>query len=134
MAIVYPTGFIGEEMAKQLKLLARIPVQHLSGAGDKKRFDPAEDSVKVLTMHSSKGLEFPGVGIPGLGYMPHRDHDIHEEAKLLYVAMTRAMDTLILTASKASPFVSRIQRVHEQAAKPGGDKGIVSSLMGFLGR
>ncbi|MDP1672725.1 MAG: 3'-5' exonuclease [Burkholderiales bacterium] len=83
-------------------------------------------------MHSSKGLEFPVVAIPGLGYMPHRDYGIHEEAKLLYVAMTRAMDQLILTASKASPFVSRIQQVH-QAAKPGAGKGIVSSLMGFLG-
>jgi hypothetical protein len=132
MAIVYRTGFIGEEMAKQLKL-ARIPVQHLGGAGGKKRFDPAEDSVKVLTMHSSKGLEFPVVAIPGLGYMPHRDFDIHEEAKLLYVAMTRAMDKLLMTCSRESPFVSRIQQV-SQAGKPAGERGIVSSLRGFLGR
>jgi len=91
-----------------------------------------------MTMHSSKGLEFPVVAIPGLGYMPHRDYGIHEEAKLLYVAMTRAMDQLILTASKASPFVSRIQQVRTlagniQPAKTRADKGIVSSLMGFLG-
>lgn len=132
MAIVYRTAFIGEEMAKQLKM-ARIPVQYLGGAGGKKRFDPAEDSVKVITMHSSKGLEFPVVAIPGLGYMPHRDYGIHEEAKLLYVAMTRAMDQLILTSSKESPFVSRIQQV-SQAGKPGAGKGIVSGLLGLLGR
>lgn len=132
MAIVYRPAFIGEEMARQLKM-ARIPVQWLGGPGDKKRFDPAEDSVKVITMHSSKGLEFPVVAIPGLGYMPHRDYSIHEEAKLLYVAMTRAMDTLILTSSKESPFVSRIQQVG-QAVKPRGDKGIVSGVMGLLER
>ena len=83
-------------------------------------------------MHSSKALEFPVVAIPGRGYMPHRDYGIHEEAKLLYVAMTRAMDQLMLTSSKESPFVSRIQQVN-QPARPGADKGIVSSLMGFLG-
>lgn len=132
MAIVYRTAFIGEEMAKQLKM-AKIPVQWLGGPGGKKRFDPTEDSVKVITMHSSKGLEFPVVAIPGLGYMPHRDYGIHEEAKLLYVAMTRAMDQLILTSSKESPFVSRIQQV-SQVNKPGAGKGIVSGILGLLGR
>lgn len=133
MAIVYRTAFIGEEMAKQLKM-ARIPVQYLGGAGGKKRFDPTEDSVKVITMHSSKGLEFPVVAIPGLGYMPHRDYGIHEEAKLLYVAMTRAMDQLILTSSKESPFVSRIQQVNDQSVRPRANKGIVSGILGLLGR
>lgn len=73
------------------------------------------------------------VAIPGLGYMPHRDYDIHEEAKLLYVAMTRAMDKLLLTCSKESQFVSRMQQVN-QAARPRADKGIVSGILGFLGR
>lgn len=72
----------------------------------------------AVVQHSSKGLEFPVVAIPGLGYMPHRDHDIHEEAKLLYVAMTRAMDKLLLTCSKESPFVSRIQQVSQTAKSP----------------
>lgn len=53
--------------------------------------------------------------------------------KLLYVAMTRAMDQLILTSSKESPFVSRIQQVN-QAAKSGTGKGIVSGILGLLGR
>ena len=112
MAVVYRTAFIGEEITKQLQA-AKIPVQWVGGPG-KKRFDPGADSVKIMTMHSSKGLEFPVVAIPGLGFMPLRDYDIHEEAKLLYVAMTRAMDQLILTSSKESPFVSRIQQVRIQ--------------------
>lgn len=131
MAVVYRTAFIGEEMTRQLKI-ARIPVEFLGGAA-KKRFDPSEDSIKVMTMHSSKGLEFPVVAIPGLGYMPHRDCDIQEEAKLLYVAMTRAMDTLILSASRESPFVSRIQQLN-QTTKSQVDKSIVSGILGFLRR
>jgi len=132
MAVVYRTAFIGEEITKQLQA-AKIPVQWLGGPGGKKRFDPGADSVTVMTMHSSKGLEFPVVAVPGLGYMPHRDYDIHDEAKLLYVAMTRAMDKLLLTCSKDSQFVSRIQQV-SKAAKPGAKQGIVSNLMGLFGR
>jgi len=47
--------------------------------------------------------------------------------------MTRAMDQLILTSSKESPFVSRIQQV-SQAGKPGASEGIVSGILGLLGR
>lgn len=108
-------------------------MQWVGGPG-KKRFDPGADSVKVMTMHSSKGLEFPVVAIPGLGFMPHRDYDIHEEAKLLYVAMTRAMDKLLLTCSKDSQFVSRMQQVNDQAARPRANKGVVAGILGFLGR
>jgi hypothetical protein len=137
MAVVYRTAFIGEEITKQLQA-AKIPVQFLGGPA-KKRFDPRADSVTVMTMHSSKGLEFPVVAIPGLGFMPHRDFDIQEEAKLLYVAMTRAMDKLLLTCNKESQFVSRIQQVQIQEIKaqlgmPQADKGIVSGILGFLRR
>jgi superfamily I DNA/RNA helicase len=59
-------------------------------------------------MHSSKGLEFPLVVIPGLGYMPHAKEDSAAEAALLYVAMTRAIDRLILTAHRTSAFVDRL--------------------------
>jgi superfamily I DNA/RNA helicase len=59
-------------------------------------------------MHASKGLEFPLVVIPGLGYMPHAKEDPGAEARLLYVAMTRAIDRLILTAHRSSAFVERL--------------------------
>ena len=68
-----------------------------------------------MTMHSSKGLEFPVVAIPGLGYMPRRDQNPHDEARLLYVAMTRAMDQLILTSHQDSSFAVRIQEARQRA-------------------
>jgi superfamily I DNA/RNA helicase len=48
--------------------------------------------VKLLTMHSSKGLEFPVVFIAGVGFMPMQSQAIADEARLLYVAMTRATE------------------------------------------
>ena len=61
-----------------------------------------------MTMHSSKGLEFPVVAIPGIGYMPNSKLDPADEARLLYVGMTRAMDHLVLTYHQQSDFAVKI--------------------------
>ena len=45
-----------------------------------------------MTMHRSKGLEFPVVFIPGLGHLPNPHGEVADEARLLYVAMTRAIE------------------------------------------
>jgi superfamily I DNA/RNA helicase len=110
MAVLYRSKFMGEELAKGLRA-AGLPVDWLQEDGTKRRYDPAAENVKLLTMHSSKGLEFPLVAIPGLGYMPRSDDDAAEEARVLYVAMTRAMDELVMTCSRPSTFVQRLDAV-----------------------
>jgi superfamily I DNA/RNA helicase len=49
------------------------------------QFDPGQDSIKVLTLHASKGLEFPVVVMMGVGYMPAGGKDEREEVRLFYV-------------------------------------------------
>ena len=62
-----------------------------------------ENKVNLLTMHGSKGLEFPVVILPDLndGKMPRTRSGnnvlLEEERRLFYVAMTRAKDKLYLT-------------------------------------
>jgi hypothetical protein len=107
MAVVYRAQFVGEEVTQALRQ-ARIPVEWLQETKKRRHFDPGHDSVKVLTMHSSKGLEFPVVAIPGVGFMPYEKEPPEDEARLLYVAMTRAMDHLLLTCHKESPFAARL--------------------------
>lgn len=64
------------------------------------------DHIQLLTMHATKGLEFPSVYIVGVedytipGYRTMRDRlvaEIPEARRLLYVGMTRAIDRLVLT-------------------------------------
>jgi hypothetical protein len=109
MAIVCRYRSTGEQAVKHLRS-AEIPVEWLGDANGRKHFRPGENSVKVITMHSSKGLEFPIVAIPALGDMPRNDNDATEEAKLLYVAMTRAMERLFMTYHTESNFVKKIRQ------------------------
>ncbi len=69
----------------------------------KNNFDLTEQTVKVLTAHSAKGLEFPVVfmfGVDGVKLPPTmRDADQRQAnlARALYVGMTRATDLLYVT-------------------------------------
>ena len=74
---------------------------------DNASFDPAADSIKVMTMHVSKGLEFPVVALCGVGQMPTPDHDEADEARLFYVAATRATQALIVGLSGDGGFAAR---------------------------
>jgi superfamily I DNA/RNA helicase len=65
--------------------------------------------VQLVSMHSSKGLEFPLVIIPHLGMMPKPGEDEAHEARLLYVAMTRATERLLLIHHEDSVFSARIR-------------------------
>ena len=64
-------------------------------------FGEHQDTVKLLPFHSSKGLEYPIIVIPGAGLLPKSDEANEEEARLLYVAMTRATSQLIVTGASA---------------------------------
>jgi len=104
MCVLYPHRWMGEKLQHAFQAEG-IPTQWLGSQWAKKTFNPGEDSVKLMTMHSSKGLEFPLVSISGLGFMPGKQDDLASEAKLLYVAMTRSTDKLLLTCHKESDFV-----------------------------
>jgi hypothetical protein len=114
MAVLYRVGFMGEQVVRGLRA-ASIPVEWVGEGGGKRSFSPSEDSVKVMTLHMSKGLEFPAVAIAGLGFMPYKDWDPREEAKLLYVGMTRAMEMLLMTCHKKTDFVERLKSARSTA-------------------
>jgi len=59
-------------------------------------------------MHSAKGLEFPIVFIPVVDTLSVKNDWFADEVRLLYVAMTRATEHLILTYQRVTPLVGRL--------------------------
>lgn len=115
MAIVYRSKSIGEQIYKRFQQ-AQIPVEWVNKDTDSRFYNPAEQSIKLITMHASKGLEFPIVFVSGIGFMPMNQSPEAEEARLLYVAMTRAIDQLVMTCDRPSPFVQQMEAALKRAA------------------
>ena len=74
-----------------------------------------ENGIAIMTMHSSKGLEWDSVFLSGVsqGLVPSAraktKEDIEEERRIFYVAMTRAKDYLYITGSgRESEFMTKI--------------------------
>jgi ATP-dependent DNA helicase Rep len=68
--------------------------------------DEESDQVQLMTLHASKGLEFPYVFMVGMeeGLLPHQssidEDNIDEERRLAYVGITRAQKVLFMTLVK----------------------------------
>jgi DNA helicase-2/ATP-dependent DNA helicase PcrA len=115
-------------------------VRQLIEAGEKvTALVPAEhaDMVQVMTVHAAKGLEFPVIYVPGLQegvFPPRKQHgsipalpelshsagdDLQDERYLLYVAMTRARDRLVLCRA----LLRREKPVRRSSLLPGAQDG-----------
>lgn len=86
---------------------ARVPMQSMNEEGFR-RFNWRKPAVRLITLHSAKGLEFAHVFVVGLQALPYKGESLEEEVRLLYVGMTRATQTLTLSASGRSVMVDRV--------------------------
>lgn len=83
-------------------------LQHVALVADIDRHDSGADAVTLMTLHSSKGLEFPVVFISGmeeglfpLGRSYDEDELLEEERRLFYVGITRARRKVYLTHARS---------------------------------
>ncbi|MCX6726748.1 MAG: UvrD-helicase domain-containing protein [Candidatus Shapirobacteria bacterium] len=94
------------KLADFLENIALVQQEYSIQEKNKKKEN--RDGIKLMTLHSSKGLEFEVVFLVGMeeGILPHSrsmldDAGIEEERRLCYVGITRAKDYLFITyASK----------------------------------
>lgn len=107
VAVLFRAKFLMKPLERELR---RRGVPHQAMASTPiGRFDWREPSVKLLTLHSAKGLEFPHVMVAGLQSLPMGNETEMDAVRLLYVAMTRATHTLQLSAHADSPIVARVR-------------------------
>ncbi len=83
-------------------------LEHVALVSDVDNYDSSSDAVTLMTLHSSKGLEFTTVFMTGLeeGLFPHMrslddDNEMDEERRLCYVGMTRAKKRLYMTHARS---------------------------------
>ncbi|MBQ8146489.1 MAG: UvrD-helicase domain-containing protein [Clostridia bacterium] len=92
-------------------------LEEVALVSDVDKYDENADAVTLMTIHSSKGLEFPIVFLPGMeeNVFPGSQSmampsEIEEERRLAYVAITRAKKKLIITHAKERMLYGMTQR------------------------
>ena len=133
-AVLYRLNAVGDALEEAFQS-SGIPFQRARRANPKdevEALDPRAQAVTLMTIHASKGLEFPVVFVAGCedGIIPCTRTgesatnvlDVDEERRLLYVAITRAETDLFLTSTRTrtlfgksfnaqpSPFLRSIDR------------------------
>lgn len=116
-AVLCTSQSTGKAIAQKLSALG-LPAVFQAG----KEIDITARTVKVLTLHSAKGLEFPFVAVAGLdagrlprhieGLPPEEEAALHDEQRrLFYVGCSRAMRALLVCGSQEapSPFLATLQ-------------------------
>ncbi len=122
-----PVAPLAPDLRPASDLMAPLPQQRRAP-----NTAPTSDAVALGTFHRAKGLEFPHVFVIGVsdGLVPHgaatSDAALDEERRLLYVALTRAEQTLHVTWSahrgndqagrtrRRSPFLDPFERVLDE--------------------
>jgi hypothetical protein len=105
MAVLVPEHYIGDRVAQILRKRG-IPVD--VARQNKNRISTFVPAVRLLSMHTAKGLEFPCVALAGLGALGRPGRELEDDVRLTYVAITRATHEAFLTYSRSSPLVERL--------------------------
>ncbi|WP_150540013.1 DNA helicase Rep [Actinobacillus vicugnae] len=96
----------GDEIEEPMTLVQVVNRLTLRDMLERGEDDDEAEQVQLMTLHASKGLEFPHVFLVGMeeGILPHQtsldEDNVEEERRLAYVGITRAQQTLTFSLCK----------------------------------
>ncbi|CUU51597.1 putative ATP-dependent DNA helicase rep [Actinobacillus pleuropneumoniae] len=96
----------GDEIEEPMTLVQVVNRLTLRDMLERGEDDDEADQVQLMTLHASKGLEFPHIFLVGMeeGILPHQtsldEDNVEEERRLAYVGITRAQQTLTFSLCK----------------------------------
>ena len=80
----------------------------MMGRENKAAYNPGKPLVTVLSIYSSKGLEFDTVVLAGIDRIQYIAEELVDQVRLMYVGMTRAKSQLLINASGDTVFTQRL--------------------------
>jgi hypothetical protein len=107
IAILVPGNKMASSLAEHLSR-AGIPNICLVGKDNKSAYNPELPKITVLTIHSSKGLEFDTVVLAGIDKIQYVAEELVDQVRLMYVGMTRAKSQLLITSSGDNVFTQQL--------------------------
>ncbi|WP_353143515.1 3'-5' exonuclease [Acinetobacter pragensis] len=110
--------FVNELKSKLESYIPHVEVELIFSTAEKKALDLNKNTIKIMNVESSKGLEFPHVFFVGLDHMPRlgENRDLDSERKLAYVGMTRAQNKLFILGCENKGFLADVKAIYEQTA------------------
>ena len=128
IAVIYddkvygPSRFAYDNRALPMRLLGRLETSGIPAAWiskdvrSKEMYDITTDRVSLISIHSSKGLDFELVYLVGLDHIRPAAATKDALISLVYVAMTRAKYRLVIPYMEETELISRMQKcIGEQA-------------------
>ncbi len=127
------TGDIGQ--VPELLAMLRAYLESIALVADADAVDTTSGSVTLMTLHASKGLEFPAVAMIALeeGTLPHSranesQAELEEERRLAFVGITRAMKHLQITSANRRTIRGMTERtIPSRFLEEIGTEGIIVS-------
>ena len=123
--------FITELKEKIALYCPDVELDLIFSSTDKKALNLQKNSIKIMNVESSKGLEFPHVFFIGLDYMPRigENRDIDSERKLAYVGMTRAQNKLFILGCENTGFLSDIKEIQQRATIQSSENKVSNNIV-----